>query len=382
MKGYNPSWLTDNKTLLEKFHEIVQYLVDNPSYKIYQMTTPYVTGVRTYMLDSVIVKEGDTLSAGDMVLFTNAYTAVISNIDDETGVFDIDYWVSIRGPQGPSGPQGLQGEQGPAGAIGPAGPAGPAGATGPQGLEGTSIYLYDGVILETTTTAVKEQIEIPAGRTLKVGDLLFSSNVASLGALAIVTSTASSLAGIDYIDTLQIGGGSSLFESVTSIDTWAGEPSVGAPDDGDGLTWNEESIFYAGTAVALRTSMSHRIPLFVGDGISIGADADGDSFTISASGTLSGWSQGVTGSARLPSPGSYELVFTINDTEYSTTVYYSGTKSADSASFKSDAQQGSDFMAVNVRTNGIIDLYEEDIVNGRGGALDNTPVKFRKIRVV
>ena len=145
MYDYNASYLNKQATLLEEFHKIQRYLIEHPLYQIYQSSADYVAGVNEYYINEVSVREGGKLSVGDIVLFSNVYYGVITEIDEETEMFTIAEGISFRGakgetgttgPAGPVGPQGPAGPDGPAGPVGPQGPAGPAGPVGPQGPQG------------------------------------------------------------------------------------------------------------------------------------------------------------------------------------------------------------------------------------------------------
>lgn len=133
MLNYNPSALTDNKTLLEKLNEILLYLEENPCYKIYQTTDSYTVG-GVFSVQNVIMKEGEKLENKDMILFSNGYTGVVTDLTETT--YKIEQAVNLNGPQGKPGPQGPQGPQGEKGDTGPQGPKGEKGDTGPQGPKG------------------------------------------------------------------------------------------------------------------------------------------------------------------------------------------------------------------------------------------------------
>lgn len=133
MLNYNPSALTDNKTLLEKLNEILLYLKENPFYKIYQTTDSYSVG-GVFSVQNVIIKEGEKLENKDMILFSNGYTGVVTDLTETT--YKIVQAVNLNGPQGKPGIQGPQGPQGEKGDTGPQGPKGEKGDTGPQGPKG------------------------------------------------------------------------------------------------------------------------------------------------------------------------------------------------------------------------------------------------------
>ena len=133
MLNYNPSALTDNKTLLEKLNEILLYLKENPIYKIYQTTDSYRVG-GVFSVQNVIMKEGEKLENKDMILFSNGYVGVVTDLTETT--YKIVQAVNLNGPQGEKGDTGPQGPKGEKGDTGPQGPKGEKGDTGPQGPKG------------------------------------------------------------------------------------------------------------------------------------------------------------------------------------------------------------------------------------------------------
>ena len=133
MLNYTPSQLTENKTLLEEFLRIRDYLEANPLYKVYYAGTNYVAGVLTYAMTTITLKEGEKLGVGDVVLFANAYYAKVEDVSEDVTTFTVSQGVNIRGPQGATGatgPQGATGATGPQGATGAQGPQGEAGKDG------------------------------------------------------------------------------------------------------------------------------------------------------------------------------------------------------------------------------------------------------------
>ena len=107
MIGYNPSHLNKNETLLEAFHRVEAYLKANPQYQVYQSSATYQDGTQEYALNTIIVPEGSKVSAGDVVLFSNVYYAVITSVSETT--FSIATATNFRGPQGPKGDRGTGG---------------------------------------------------------------------------------------------------------------------------------------------------------------------------------------------------------------------------------------------------------------------------------
>ena len=201
MYDYNASYLNEQATLLEEFHKIQRYLIEHPLYQIYQSSADYVAGVNEYYINEVSVREGGTLSVGDVVLFSNVYYGVITEINEETEMFTIAQGISFRGETGPRGvvgPRGLPGQDGT------------NGTDGTDGKNGLSIYLYDGALNEDTTTInFVDQIELPTGREVEVGDLLLSTYASSFGAIAQVvevdTSALPIILTVDYIGLLSVG---------------------------------------------------------------------------------------------------------------------------------------------------------------------------------
>lgn len=283
MYDYNASHLNYQATLLEEFHKIQRYLIEHPLYQIYQSSADYVAGVNEYYINEVAVREGGTLSVGDVVLFSNVYYGVITEINEETEMFTIAEGISFRGATGETGPRGGVGPRGLPGADGNnaleylgtviqfeydgdefdealtfnnsdfnrtptvgdgflfmyhlnesnlsyivngrvtavgtdtcqvtispearqevTGPTGAQGVQGEMGAEGLSIYLYDGELSSSVASVTLSQINIPSGRTLKVGDILFSSLASTYGAMSIVTGTTGT---VDFIGTLTGGSG-------------------------------------------------------------------------------------------------------------------------------------------------------------------------------
>lgn len=280
MIGYDPSYLNETETLLEEFHKIQKYLIENPIYKIYQADVDYVTNVNEYYITDVTTRSGDMLGVGDVVLFRNVYYGVITEINEDTQMFTIAEGISFRGA---TGARGLRGEIGATGATGATGANGleylgevvqfeydgdefdepltfnnsdfnrtptindgflfmyhlnesnlsyivngrvtavgtdtcrvtispqarqaVTGPVGPVGVNGLSIYLYDGEITSTTTTATTSQVEVPTGRTLQVYDILFSTYETTYGAMAEVTEIQDTGLRVDYIGQVASAGG-------------------------------------------------------------------------------------------------------------------------------------------------------------------------------
>lgn len=154
MLNYTPSQLTENKTLLEEFLRIRDYLEANPLYKVYYAGTNYVAGVLTYAMGTITLKEGEKLGVGDVVLFSNAYYAKVEDVSEDVTTFTVSQGVNIRGPQGATGatgPQGATGATGPQGATGAQGPQGEAGA---DGSNVWTTYYDTGAVFPNSTIVV------------------------------------------------------------------------------------------------------------------------------------------------------------------------------------------------------------------------------------
>ena len=191
MLNYNPSALTDNKTLLEKLNEILLYLKENPFYKIYQTTDSYRVG-GVFSVQNVIMKEGEKLENKDMILFSNGYIGVVTDLTETT--YKIVQAVNLNGPQGKPGIQGPQ---------------------GPQGESGNAIYFANAYIDAQTTDVLLSDIEIIAGRNIQINDMLMSSYLDSQGAIAKVTAINENIINIDYIGTFTGVGVKSI--SITEV---------------------------------------------------------------------------------------------------------------------------------------------------------------------
>ena len=180
MLNYTPSQLTENKTLLEEFLRIRDYLEANPLYKVYYAGTNYVAGVLTYAMATITLKEGEKLGVGDVVLFSNAYYAKVEDVSEDVTTFTVSQGVNIRGPQGATGATG------PQGATGATGPQGATGAQGPQGEAGkdginTWAISYDNLVVPG------DQNIYPLPTNAKVGDYIviaFKQSSTSLTGLA------------------------------------------------------------------------------------------------------------------------------------------------------------------------------------------------------
>ena len=138
MISYDASSLDSNRTLLQEFHKIEDYLKRNPVYKCYALNQNYVSGVSQYSIADLVASESE-LAEGDVVIFANAYVGFVSSVGEE--YFSV---INVSNIQGPRGPQGIQGPQGPAGADGQ---DGEDGADGQDGQDGVDALFYDRVMI-------------------------------------------------------------------------------------------------------------------------------------------------------------------------------------------------------------------------------------------
>ena len=168
MLNYTPSQLTENKTLLEEFLRIRDYLEANPLYKVYYAGTNYVAGVLTYAMATITLKEGEKLGVGDVVLFSNAYYAKVEDVSEDVTTFTVSQGVNIRGPQGATGATGPQGATGATGATGPQGATGAQGPQGEAGKDGINTWAisYDNLVVPG------DQNIYPLPTNAKVGDYI------------------------------------------------------------------------------------------------------------------------------------------------------------------------------------------------------------------
>ena len=98
MIGYTPSHLTVNEVILEKLNQIIDYLINNPSYQVFAYNGNYVNGTLSYNISNII--NSKNLGIGDVVIFENSYYGVVSGITET--VFSVSKGVAVTGPQGVS----------------------------------------------------------------------------------------------------------------------------------------------------------------------------------------------------------------------------------------------------------------------------------------
>lgn len=113
------------------------------------------------------------------------------------------------GPQGATGATGPQGDPGPQGPTGATGPAGKDGTNGANGKDGNATFLYNGALSASVASIAKAQVTVPTGRSIQVDDIIISSLESTFGAMAQVTAIGDTTVNVDFIGTLQSGGGSS-----------------------------------------------------------------------------------------------------------------------------------------------------------------------------
>ena len=500
MYDYNASYLNEQATLLEEFHKIQKYLTENPLYQIYQSSADYVAGVTEYYINEVSVREGSTLGVGDIVLFSNVYYGVITEINEVTQMFTIAQGISFRGatgetgPRGGVGPRGLPGEDGKNGleylgnviqiaydgdefnepltfnnsdfnrtptvgdsflfmyhlnesnlsyivngrvtavgkdtcqvtitpearqeVTGPAGQTGQTGQTGEKGAEGLSIYLYDGELSSSVTSVTLSQINIPSGRTIKVGDILFSSLASTYGAMSIVTNISGT---VDFIGTLTGGGGgggvsdvqvngtSIVADGVANIPnasgTQAGLVSTEAQSFSGEKTFNNIKIYSNGEIKVLSANPSYYYKLS-SSGVGVvridirptltaklqvystktsrsaylEVNDDFDTYVLSAPST---WSTGTSGSVTLPSAGLYEgKVADANGTIHSFIVNWDGsTKTMSTMSLTSLTASVANAMLLNISATGVISVSINDLRTADGGTDTSLTISYRKLGI-
>lgn len=98
MIGYTPSHLTENEVILEKLNQIIDYLINNPSYQVFAYNGNYVNGTLSYNISNII--NSKNFGIGDVVIFENSYYGVVSGITET--VFSVSKGVAVTGPQGVS----------------------------------------------------------------------------------------------------------------------------------------------------------------------------------------------------------------------------------------------------------------------------------------
>lgn len=96
---YNPSALTDNKTILEELHKIIKYLQQNKIYNTFYSVASYSDEQTLYDISDITT--GDrTLASGDVIIFNNSYVGVIDEVFETT--VQVDHAASFGGNGGSS----------------------------------------------------------------------------------------------------------------------------------------------------------------------------------------------------------------------------------------------------------------------------------------
>lgn len=100
---YNASQIVPQRTLLEKFNKIVEYLKKNPTLNLFFVSTQYNWQVDYYGI-SVVVLNGHTLEVGDIVVFSNNYYGYVREIGTTT--FTVGGATLFKGDKGDNGTNG------------------------------------------------------------------------------------------------------------------------------------------------------------------------------------------------------------------------------------------------------------------------------------
>lgn len=153
MIGYTPTQLAENKVILEKLNNIIEYLSLNPSYQVYAYNGGFISGTLTYEIANII--NSNNINVADVVVFQNGYYGVISEITETE--FTLSQGISLIGPQGAKGDKGDKGDY------------------------GTGIFMYFKPIAQDLYQIDMDYVSKPAGRELQNGDILFSLYDATLG---------------------------------------------------------------------------------------------------------------------------------------------------------------------------------------------------------
>lgn len=251
MIGYTPTQLTENKVILEKLNNIIEYLSLHPSYQVYAYNGGFISGTLTYEIANII--NSNNINVADVVVFSNGYYGVISEITETE--FTLTAGISLIGPQGAKGDKGDKGDYGtgiffyfkpiaqdlyqidmnyvskPAGRELQSGDIlysvydatfgnigwvleqsgelrmayagalkGPPGADGSSGL--STYFINSRIDSETTSVSLIDIINV-AGRTIRTGDIFISSHTDSFGECVVVESYSSVTAYVNYIGSLR-----------------------------------------------------------------------------------------------------------------------------------------------------------------------------------
>lgn len=145
------------------------------------------------------VKVGDRFVLLSRYIFQGQLHTQMANGTVITFVSDSKLRVAYANVVETTGVTGPQGEQGAQGAT---------GATGAAGKDGNATFLYDGALSASVASIPKAQVTVPSGRSIQVDDIIISSLESTFGAMAQVTAIGDTAVNIDFIGTLQSGGGS------------------------------------------------------------------------------------------------------------------------------------------------------------------------------
>ena len=188
MIGYTPTQLAENKVILEKLNNIIEYLSLNPSYQVYAYNGGFITGTLTYEIANVL--NSANINVADVVVFNNGYYGVISEITETE--FTLTAGISLIGPQGAKGDKGDKGDY------------------------GTGIFMYFKPIAQDLYQIDMDYVAKVSGRELQNGDILFSLYDATLGNIAWVLAVNDELR-MQYIASLQ---GPPGFEGESGLSTY------------------------------------------------------------------------------------------------------------------------------------------------------------------
>ena len=188
MIGYTPTQLTENKVILEKLNNIIEYLSLHPSYQVYAYNGGFINGTLTYEIANIV--NSSNINVADVVVFQNGYYGVISEITETE--FTLSQGISLIGPQGPKGDKGDKGDY------------------------GTGIFMYFKPIAQDLYQIDMDYVAKVSGRELQNGDILFSLYNATVGNFAWVLEVSGELR-MEYAGSLQ---GPPGYEGASGLSTY------------------------------------------------------------------------------------------------------------------------------------------------------------------
>ena len=103
---YNSSQIVPQKTLLEKFNQLIKYMVDNPTVNIYMIKTSYFENKETYRLEDVVNRNKkiyfvSSKSSEELFEYYNKFykngKKIIYNIIDEIDEISLAFWIMDDG---------------------------------------------------------------------------------------------------------------------------------------------------------------------------------------------------------------------------------------------------------------------------------------------